>query len=95
MSDIPYNSAKAVCTASQIRSKLCQKLGKMLDGEKIVGPLDRYIVSAAEKGAFDEATRDELLRISRYCDDVLLSSDFMDIPEFDVLLGWSKLIDEL
>ena len=38
---------------------------------------------------------EELLKVSIYCDNVLLSSDFSNIPEFDVLVGWSKLIDEL
>lgn len=95
MSNIPYNSAKAICTASQIRSKLSQKLSIMLGGERIVGPLDRYIAAAAEKGAFDDTTKEELLKVSRYCDNVLLTSDFMDIPEFNVLLEWSKMVDEL
>ena len=95
MNDIPFNSPKAICTASQIRSKLDQKLRRMLDEPRIVGPLDPYIISAAEKGFFDEGTKEELLRISLYCDKVLLSSDFTDIPEFEVLVEWSKLIDDL
>jgi len=95
MSDIPYNSAKAICTATQIRNKLVSKLGKMLGGERIVGSLDRYIESAAEKGMFDDAKKKELLKISRYCDSVLFTSDYTDIPEFDVLLEWSKVVDEL
>ncbi len=95
MSDIPYNSAKAVCTATQIRNKLTSKLGKMLGGERIVGSLDRYIVSAAEKGMIDEAKKEELLKISRYCDNVLFTSDYTDIPEFEILLEWSRVVDEL
>ena len=95
MSDIPFNSPKAICTASQIRSKLVQKLRVMLKEERIIGPLDPFIVRACEQGFFDEATRDEFLKISRYCDDVLLSSDYDKIPEFKVLVNWSKKIDEL
>ena len=95
MSNIPYNSPKAICTASQIRSKLDQKLRMKLKETKIVGPLDPYIIRAYEEGFYDETTKDELLKVSLYCDNVLLSSDFSNIPEFDVLVSWSKLIDEL
>lgn len=95
MSNIPFNSPKAICTASQIRSKLDQKLRMMLGESVIVGPLDPYINRAYEAGKFDEQTRDELLKISIYCDKVLMSSDFTDIPPFKVLLGWSQMIDEM
>ena len=95
MADIPYNSPKAICTASQIKSKLEQKLKVKLNEQKIVEPLDHYIIRACEDGFFDQDTKEELLKVSIYCDNVLLSSDFSNIPEFDVLVGWSKLIDEL
>ena len=95
MADIPFNSPKAICTASQIRSKLDQKLRNMLNESKIIGPLDPYIVRAYEQGFFDASTKDELLKVSLYCDNVLLSSDYTKIPDFDVLVGWSKMIDEL
>ena len=95
VADIPYNSPKAICTASQIRSKLDQKLKMKLKEQRIVGPLDPYIIRACDEGFFDIDTRDELLKVSRYCDNVLLSSDFSNIPEFDVLVGCSKLIDDL
>lgn len=95
MGEIPFNSPKAICTASQIRSKLDQKLRIMLNEKRIVGPLDPFIVRAYEEGFFDESKKNELLKISVYCDKVLLSSDFTDIPEFDVLLNWSKMIDEM
>ena len=95
VSDIPFNSPKAICTASQIRSKLDQKLRKMLNESRLIGPLDPFIIRAAEEGCIDEPTKEELLKISVYCDKVLLSSDFTDIPDFDVLVRWSKLVDEL
>ena len=95
MADIPYNSPKAICTASQIRSKLEQKLKMKLQEQRIIGPLDPYIIRACKEGFFDRDTMEELLKVSIYCDNVLLSSDFSNIPEFDVLVGWSKLIDEL
>jgi len=95
MNDIPFNSPKAICTASQIRSKLDQKLRKMLGEKSLIGPLDPYIIRAYGQENFDTATKDELLKISLYCDRVLLSSDFSDIPEFDKLVEWSKLVDEL
>ena len=95
MADIPFNSPKAICTASQIRSKLDQKLRTKLKEQRIIGPLDPYIIRAYDEGFYDKSTKDELLKVSRYCDNVLLSSDYSDIPEFDVLVGWSKIIDEL
>ncbi len=95
MSDIPFNSPKAICTASQMRSKLDQKLRIMLDEPRIVGPQDPYIMRAYEAGKIDEATKDELLKVTAYCDQVLLTSDFDNIPPFKTLLDWSKMIDEL
>ncbi len=95
MSTIPYNSPKAICTANQIRSKLDSKLKLMLNEPRIVGPQDPYIIRAYEAGFFDEKTKDELLRITKYCDNVLLTSDFTDIEPFDTLLGWAKMIDEM
>jgi hypothetical protein len=95
MDSIPFNSPKAICTASQIRTKLDQKLRRMLGEQRLIGPLDPFIVRAAEQGCFDDATKEELLKISRYCDNVLMSSDYSEIPDFDVLVGWSKMIDEL
>ncbi len=95
MSNIPFNSPKAVCTASQIRSKLDQKLRIMLNEQRLIGPLDPYIIKAYEAGNFDEQTKDTLMEVSRYCDEVLLTSNYIDIPPFDTLLEWSKLIDTL
>ncbi len=95
MGNIPFNSPKAKCTANQLRTKLDQKLMRMLNESKIIGPLDKYIARAFEEGFFDESVRDKLLEISWYCDNVLMSSDFTDIAEFKVLVEWSKLIDEL
>ncbi len=95
MSHIPFNSPKAICTANQIRSKLDSKLKLMLNEPRIVGPQDPYIIRAYNEGFFDEEMRDELLKVTKYCDNVLLSSDYTDIPPFDVLLGWAKMIDEL
>lgn len=95
MSDIPFNSPKAICTASQIRSKLDQKLRTMLKEPRLIGPLDPFIERACEEGNFDEKTRDQLIEISKYCEKVLLTSDFDGIPPFETLVEWSKLIDEL
>jgi hypothetical protein len=95
MSNIPYNSLKAVCTASQMRSKLEQKLRKMLGEERLIGPLDPYVFRAYQAGKIDEATRDQLIDISLYCETVLLSSKEKEIPPFETLLEWSKTIDEL
>jgi len=63
--------------------------------QRIIGSLDPYIIRACKEDFFDRDTMEELLKVSMYCDNVLLSSDFSNIPEFDVLVGWSKLIDEL
>lgn len=95
MGDIPFNSPKAIYTANQLRTKMGQKLCKMLGEKTIVGPLDPYILRAYEAGCFDEATKDELLRVSVYCDNVLFTSNFTDIPDFKVLVGWSEMIDRL
>lgn len=95
MSDIPFNSPKAVCTASQIRSKLEQVLKKMLGEERLVGPLDPYVIRAYEAGKIDEATKNEFIYIAIYCDKVLLSSDYTEIPPLKKLTEWSKMIDEL
>jgi len=95
MADIPYNSPKAICTASQIRSKLESKLKLRLGESKIVGPLDPYIRKMCEQGMIDEATRDELIKVSLYCEEVLLTSHMKEIPPFEQLVEWSKLIDTL
>jgi len=95
MNDIPFNSPKAICTASQIRSKLDQKLRNILNEQRIIGPLDPYIIRAADQGAFDVQTKEELLKIAKYCDSVLMSSDFTNIPDFKILVEWSRLVDEL
>ncbi len=95
MSDIPYNSPKAICTASQMRSKIEIKLKKMLNETRIIGPLEPYIKKACEQGFFDEEKRDQLIKISLFCEDVLLTSNMTEIPPFETMLEWSKIIDTL
>ena len=95
MADIPYNSPKAICTASQIRSKLESKLRVMLGEQRLIGPLDPYIKKACELGKIDEVTRDTLIKVSLYCEEVLLTSHMTEIPPFETLVEWSKLVDTL
>ncbi|MBO4357760.1 MAG: hypothetical protein J5813_06320 [Candidatus Methanomethylophilaceae archaeon] len=94
MSNIPYNSLKATSTATQMRNKMELKLKKKLGEQRIIGPLDPYIKRACDEGLIDEVTRDKLIQISLYCEDVLLTSNATEIPPFDTLLEWSKFIDE-
>ncbi len=95
MSDIPYNSLKAKSIATQLRTKLEQKLLKKLGEKRVIGPLDPLINRAFDEGYLDEQTRDTLFEISAFCEKVLLTSDMLDVPPFQKLLEWSKFVDEL
>ena len=95
MSSIPYNSLKAVSTATQMRTKIEQKIRNKLGEQRLIGPLDPYITRAFDEGLIDEPTKDKLIEIALYCDDVLLSSNSTEIPPFDTLLEWTQYIDSL
>ena len=82
-------------TATQMRTKIEQKIKKMLGEQRIIGPLDPYIKKACDEGHIDEATRDKLIEIELYCEDVLLSSNTTEIPPFKTLQEWTAFIDEL
>ncbi|MBE6524107.1 MAG: hypothetical protein E7Z65_04460 [Thermoplasmata archaeon] len=95
MSDIPYNSLKARSIATQLRTKLEQKLLKKLGEKRVIGPLDPLINRAFDEGHLDEQTRDTLFEISAFCEKVLLTSDMLDVPPFQKLLEWSNFVGEL
>jgi len=95
MAHIPSNSPKAVCTANQLRSKLDQKLKILLKEDKLVGPQDPYIIKACELGFYDEATRDEFIKMTHYCEEILLTTHDVEVPPFKQLLEWAKMVDEL
>ncbi len=95
MGEIPANSPKAVCTASQLRSKMDMKMRKFCGVKTIIGPLDRYIEEAYEKGCFSEDVKKQLYDIQAYCDTVLLTSEYKSLPDFDQILEWSRVVDDL
>jgi len=95
MGEIPFNSPKAVCTASQLRSKMEMKMRKFCGVNVIIGPLDKYIEEAYQKGCYNDDVRKQLYDIQKYCDTVLLTSDYQELPKFDQIVVWSKIVDEL
>lgn len=95
MNSISANSPKAVCTASQLRSKMDGKFRKILGIPCAVGPLDKYIDECYSKGIYDAETKDILYEINDFCDKILFTTEYIEVPSFNTLETWSHVVDRL
>ena len=89
-----YNGPLTICSGSQYRVRLENKL-RRLTGEKIIiGPLDATIQKCIDAGKIDVEKGKVLLEISKFCDYSYICPEF-DSPPRATIIAWSEAIESI
>ncbi len=94
MDEVYFNGPLTICSGSQYRVRLECKLKAILNEDRIVGPLDPYIVKGVETGKIDPTLKEDLLRISEFCDCAYMLPGY-DSPSSETVKSWSDVIESL
>ncbi len=94
MEEVYFNGPLTICSGSQYRIRLERKLKIILDEDRIIGPLDPFIIKGVESGKIDPGLKDTLLQISEFCDCAYMLPGY-DSPPSDVVKSWSDVIESL
>ena len=95
MQEVYLNTSKAILSANQYRCRIEKRLREILGEEKIIGPLDPYVKKAVDMGKIDPAEGESLIKVGRFCESVLLSSQYCKAPTFDKMKSWSNIVDKI
>jgi hypothetical protein len=50
---------------------------------------------AVDMGKIDPAEGESLIKVGRFCESVLLSSQYCKTPTFDKMKSWSGIVDKI
>ncbi len=92
--EVYFNGPLTICSGSQYRYRLENKLKMILGEDRIIGPLDPYIIKGVEAGKIDSGKKDTLLEISKFCDNAYMLPGY-DSPSSETVKSWSDVIEEL
>lgn len=95
MTEVACNTSKSICSASQYRIRLEEKLKALLGEERIAGTLDPYINRAADSGKISAEDAETLLKISKYIDHSYTTCDGCRLMTFDRLKSWSEVVERI
>lgn len=94
MEEVYFNGPRTICSGSQYRCRLENKLRSILGEERIVGPLDPFIKKGVESGKIPADLEPTLVEISKFCDNAYMLPEEA-APSAETLRDWSDVIDSI